>query len=449
MKKNLPLKKKISLGQILLSLLLSLTIFAILAHAIFSLTTTSFQFVALSKARITARHLAEERIELIRNLAYDDVGTLGGIPAGRLSQNENIVKNGLNYQVQTSIIYVDDPFDGRSPDDLLSTDYKSVRVDVSWEGVAASRQNPVVLVTNIAPRGIETAVGGGTLSILVFDSNAIPVGQADIHIFADTVNPVVDLNLQTNDNGRVVLPGAPACIECYSITVTKENCSTDRTYTSSEVANPDKPLVSAVEGGLTEVSFAIDKLSTLNIASVADRDNNFDSLGNITFRLRGQKTIGTDVNDLPVYKYDQQLVTEDTGTLTFADVEWDNYELTLPGGGYDIAGTNPLIPLVILPGTVYDFTFALSLSTNHRLLLVFTDPSLVPIASVSATLSQSAYEETKYSGQIDDPDFGQIFFPNLSDLTYNLQATASGFIDFSTTVDVSGYTREKIILEPE
>lgn len=433
-----------------MSLLLAMAVFAILGHAIFTLTTSSFSLIGFTRARIAARHLAQEKIELIRNLAFDDVGTQGGIPVGPLVQSESIERNGLVYSVKTSIVYVDDPFDGVTPADLLPTDYKRVRIDVSWQGQASSSKNPVVLVSDIAPKGIETTAGGGTLSILVFDANALPVAQADIHIEATEVNPPVDLDLQTSDTGYVVLPGAPECISCYDISVTKAGFSTDRTYTTAEVANPSKPPISIIEGELTEISFAIDKLSTLNLASVSDRESGFNPLGNITFQLRGDKITGTDSDDFPVYKIDKQFTTDAGGNIIITNVEWDNYTLIMPGAsGWDISGTNPLVPLQLLPDTSVGWKFALANQTPHRLLISFTDSSQTPIASVSATLSFGNYQETKLSGASSDPDFGQAFFFDLQDKNHDLEATASGYQNVNTKVKVDGYTEEDFILQPE
>lgn len=426
-----------------------MAVFAILGHAIFTLTTSSFTLIGFTRARIAARHLAQEKLELIRNLPFSDVGTVGGIPVGPLVQSENIERNGLVYSVKTSIVYVDDPFDQTAPSDLLPTDYKRVRVDVSWQGQASSSKNPVVLVSDIAPKGIETSAGGGTLSILVFDANALPVAQADVHIEATEVNPPVDLDLQTSDTGYVVLPGAPACVSCYDITVTKPGYSIDRTYTTVEVANPSKPPVSIIEGELTEISFAIDKLSTLNITSVSDRDSGFNPLGTITFQLRGDKTIGTDSDDFPVYKFDKQFTTDGGGNITITNMEWDNYTIIISSGsGWDISGTNPLIPLQLLPNTSVSWKFALSNQTPHRLLIGFTDSGQTPIASVSATLSFGSYQETKLSGASSDPDFGQVFFFNLQEKNHDLEATASGYQDVNTKIQVSGYTQESVILQP-
>lgn len=437
-------------GQILVSTLISLALFAILAHALFTLVTSSYSITTFNRARTTARHLAQERIEEIRNMPYDQIGTQGGIPSGSILQNETRELNGLNYSLKTSIVYIDDPFDQLAPNDLLPTDYKSVRVDVSWEGLAPSRTGPITLLSDISPKGIETTTGGGTLSILVFDANAVPVPQADVTIVATSTNPQVNLILKTDVNGRVILPGAPPCKKpCYQITVTKSGYSTDRTYSSSEVENPDKPNLTVLTGQLSEVALAIDKVSTIYAYSFKDRVNNFDILPNITFDMKGEKVIGTDSDDQPVYKYEKNFTTDSSGYVTIPNLEWDNYHIIVTASGWDISGASPIIPIILLPGIDTDFKFTLSTHTTNSALISFTDPAKNPIASVSARLyDDSGYEATATSGASPNPDFGEVFFANLVRKIYHLTATASGYLNFNGNIDVAGTKQENVIMTP-
>ena len=87
------LTKESEKGQTLIGLIVAIALFAILAQALFTLVTSSYRLISFSSARITARHLAQEKIELIRNLPYEDVGTTGGIPDGPILQEENIFRN--------------------------------------------------------------------------------------------------------------------------------------------------------------------------------------------------------------------------------------------------------------------------------------------------------------------------------------------------------------------
>lgn len=437
-------------GQTLIGLIIAIAVFALLGSAIFTLASSSYSFVGYSRSRIAARHLAQQQIEVIRNMAYEDVGTVGGIPSGTLAQTQNIVRNGLNYVVTTSVVYIDDPFDGLSPSDLLPTDYKSVRVAVNWEGATNSGIEPVVLATNIVPAGTETTTGGGTLSIVVFDANAQPINQASVHIVANTTTPQVDLTLQTNANGRIVLPGAPVCTGCYQITVQKSGYSLERTYSSSEIANPAKPYQSVIQNQVTEISFAIDKLATLHVTSHDSRENGFTLLPNTDFNLRGSKILGTDVNDDPIYKFDQDFATDSTGNLTITDVEWDSYTLTIPSGTTHLSGSSPISPFVILPEESASLAFTLESSGGSNLLLAFVDENAQPLASVSATLTNiPTYGQTKLSGSEINPDFGQVFFPDLTNTSYQLVATLAGYVDHNENITVLNKTKIQVSLTPQ
>jgi hypothetical protein len=437
-------------AEALVSLLIAIVLFAILGNALFTLVSSSYRLVSFTSSRLTARQIGLEKIETIRNLPYDNVGTVGGIPAGIIQPLENVTKNKLKYIVTTNIIYIDDPLDQLAPDDTLPTDYKKVEVNVTWEGLAGSSRNPVSFVTNISPKGVESTAGGGTLSILVFDANAQPVAVADVHIVASSVSPQVDTIIQTGVNGRVILPGASPCIACYEITISKSGYSTEQTYSTVQVANPNKPHATVINGQLTEVSFAIDVTSTLNLSSLADRESGFTPLGNITFDIRGEKTIGTDTNDAPVYKYTDNLTTDSGGSISITGLEWDNYIITMPSGStWDMSGTNPLLPLLLGPNSSIDFSFALTGSSPNSLLATFLDLADSRISSVSGRLyDDTGFEATGSSGLENDPDYGQIFFSGLTNQFYHFTATESSYLDINQDVDVSGYTTETLILTP-
>ena len=448
---TLPPQKTSNGGQMLISILIAIAVFAILTHAIFTLVASSFDLINFNRARITARHLAQEKIELVRNLSYSDVGTLGGIPDGILIEEEGVSRNGLNFLVKTSVIYVDDEFDLEAPEDTDPEDYKKVRIEVSWEGLAASRKNPITIITNVTSQNGNGGTTGGSLVVQVLDSNGNPVPQAQVHIEASSINPPVDLNQNTGNDGKLTLPGAIPCTECYEITVTKSGFSTDRTHSASEVTNPIKPHASVIDGEVTQVSFAIDLVGTIQITSVDSRENNFVPKASVPFRLRGNKIIGTNALGQYVYKFDNNYTTDGGGSYNLSDVEWDTYTILMPSvTSWDISGSTPLQPVSLLPAGSIDFTFASVAHTDHLLLTIIRDPQQNLIASASARLYDGvSFEKTQVSGEADAPDFGQTFFSNLEEKTYQLEATASGYLNFNGSFDVSGYTTGEVILTPE
>ncbi len=436
-------------GIVFLELVIAIGVLAILLSAIASLIIASYDLLGYSRTRISARHLANEKMELLRNLPYDQVAVAGGIPPGSLPQLEAIERNGLAYQVRTSVIYVDDQFDGLAPTDTLPTDYKRVRVDVSWGGTFASDAT-ITLVSDISPRGVETNSDGGTLSILVIDANAQPVTEATVQIVNSSVVPQIDLTVETDALGRVLLPGAPACLECYQITVAKENYSLDKTYTNAEVAHPDKPPATIVDGQVSELGFVIDLLSSIVISSTYGRANNYALLANQFFKLTSAETIGTDILGEPVYKYDETLQTGSNGSLTVNDLEWGSYSLTLPAANWDFAGSNPLSPFTVLPSSTQTVSFASVAHSDNSLLLRTVDASSSAIPAVSVRLlSAPSYDEVLLSGDSGVPDFGQVFFSGLGQGIYDIEATKSGFLTTSYQATISGTMKDSIQMNNE
>ncbi|OGM75485.1 hypothetical protein A2382_00330 [Candidatus Woesebacteria bacterium RIFOXYB1_FULL_38_16] len=444
----MPKRIKNRLGQTLIGIIISLGIFTILSAAVITLVFNTYNLVSYTRARTTAIHIASEKIEIIRNLPFVDVGTINGIPPGMLPQEENILRNHQNYLAKTSVVYVDDPFDSLAPADLLPIDYKRIRVDVSWGGVAPSKSNTITLITDISPPSIETITNAGTISILVFDANANPVPGANINLLASTLNPPVNLNLETNSEGRVILPGAPVCVSCYQITVTKSGYSSERTYSTTEIANPNKPHLTIIDQSVSEITFSIDQLSNLTISSLNTKENNFSPLSNQTLHLQGEKTLGTTSLDEPVYKYSQDITTNSTGIYELENVEWDNYHITLPTSSTEtFAGKNPLPPIQLLPNSDQSTSVSLANKTASSLLAIFLDESSSPISSVTATLNQSGSPIATLSSGVElDPDFGQTFFSDLTAGLYSLVATASGYLDSTIDLNLTGNTEEIIYL---
>jgi hypothetical protein len=436
-------------GETYLEVIIAMGIFIVLSQAVIVLANTGYELIGFTRARNVARTLALTKMEYARNLSFANVGTVGGIPSGTIPQNEAVAINGQEYIVQTTVVYVDDPFDGVSPVDLVPNDYKRVRVEVTWTGLGPNGTKSV-LISDIAPKGIENLSGGGTLSFLVFDSTGSPVSNASISIVSSGISPAVNLNVVSNDNGRIVLPGATACVKCYRVTVTKSGMSADRTYGASEVANPAKPDLTVTSGNLTEMSFTIDRTANLSLHTKNSRILSFSNLASQALILKGSKTIGTDTLDNPVYKYNSVVTTDTSGDLTLNNMEWDSYSLVpATASAYTFSGTNPLTPIALAPSV--DQSVALSMTTKptNSLWALYTDAARTPISSVSATLKDSGVAvATASAGLSSDPDFGQVFFGGLSAKTYTLESSVSGYQPSTTSISVNGNTYNEIILNP-
>jgi prepilin-type N-terminal cleavage/methylation domain-containing protein len=395
-----------------------------------------------ARLRGEATQLAEERLEMAHNLPYESVGTVGGIPAGSLTALENVTVNGMQFSVTTAVLYIDDAFDGVAPADLLAADYKRVRVSVTWGGAFPSK-TPVVLMTDIAPKGLETTIGGGTLSILVFDSQGQPVPNATVHIEASSLTPAISMDALTDIYGRVLLPGAPICTSCYKISATKSGYTTDRTYDTSEVANPYKPHVSVLQSRVSEVSFAIDKTATLVLKATRSASYSYSPFAGVQMVLRGTKEIGRTVDDDPVYKIDLKPVTSSNGTVTVSNLEWDSYSISLPSNAsVDYAGSWPFSPISLNPGDTATFTMLVEPSSENSLLVQVEDAMSQALSGVTIMLTKDAYTAVATTGAQTTGDLGQAFFPGLTNGLYTLALNLTGFETATASVTVSGDAHE-------
>lgn len=341
-----------------LTLMEVLVAFSILIIVIVPLTTVfilSSKFARINRNKLLAESLAQEKIEVVRNLEYDNVGTETGWPQGVTPAQElGINKGNVIFDVYTDIRFVDDPFDGDAygsdPErgtDLYPNDYKKVEIEVYREGKLLSR-----LTTNVSPEGQETAEGTGIVSIEVLDANGDPIMDALVEI----TNPGqgIDIDISTNIEGRVLIPALPPDNEAYQILVSRgTDYSTDQTYSvTPENPNPDKNHLSVAEGELTESTLQIDLLSDLRIILTLASDPEENPIADpVNLKMTGAKTIGSDEGGLPIYKYISTFTVQN-GIHDIADLEWDTYTIELTGDSetsFVIIESIPLLPLVLDP----------------------------------------------------------------------------------------------------
>lgn len=431
----------INKGFSLLEVVVTAGIFLAGAIAITSLLTTTLKLTADEQARTGAFAVIEQQLELARNLPYTEVGVAGGIPSGSLPQTVTRIYNNIPYTLTTRVDYVDDPFDGvlgGNPADLVSTDYKRVRVSAGWQN--QSQTQTVTLLTDIAPPGLENTPDGGALDITVL-SAAGPVPQATVTINNQTVNPPVNLTLLTNDQGQIILPGTKPAADSYALAAAKSGYSTERTYAPNPptLTTPNRPHLSVVEGQTSPITFNIDRLGTL---SLTVRDENGNPLGrDIPVTLSGSNTIGNNPNPAPppdtvdVLKYPPQPFNVRQSVLTVRDLEPDTYTFSNLSSEYDLAAANPPGPTVLPPSGNVAVAWTMAPHAAHTLLLSVQKPDGTPLPDAAVTLTQNLEPVTKITGLS-----GQTFFTPLVSGSATIEVNADDYQTYTDTITISGQT---------
>ena len=370
-------------GFTLVELVVSVGVFLVIIIGVYNAYKAVYDVVSVSRFKIVATDLANERFEIVRNMPYANVGTLSGIPQGVLNRDETVVRDGQTFDITTTIRNYDDPFDGlfgEVPNDTSPADSKIVEIQIDCATCKSFK--PIILSGRVSPKNLETASNNGALFIKVFDANGNPVSGASVHIENNNINPAISFDDVTNNSGQLIIVDVPPAISSYEITVTKSGFTTDATA-SSTVSNPNptKPLSTVLVGQVTTQSFVIDRLSTINFSS---KDSSCSSVSNIDFNMTGSKKIGTSPD---VFKYNQNKSTNGSGNLTVSSLEWDTYNISLTDSGYDLAGTNTLLPIVLYPNETKNVDLIVSAKNPNALLTIVKDATTgLPLSDVTVEI---------------------------------------------------------------
>lgn len=160
----------------------------------------------------------------------------------------------------------------------------------------------------------------------------------------------------------------------------------------------------------------------------------------LPFTLRGAKTIGTNPT---VYKYEQTLTTGSSGSLSVPNLEWDSYTTSVAAAtGYDLVSTCPAQPVALAPNSSVSLQLYVSTHTSNSLFVSVQDGSASALSGASVRLTKGgSYDTTIIADRC-----GNAFFPNLTNGTYTLAITKSGYTSYSGNINVTGTTKTTITM---
>lgn len=387
-------------GFALIEVMITLGILTVVGVFMYQSFAGLLEVLAMSRGQQAATELMREQIEIVRNLPFASVGEVNGIPAGSLVSNKTVTRNGHTFSVNTTVQNVDDPFDGTiggSPNDSAPADYRRVEVTVAC--TSCERVKPMTFTTTQAPKSLEASGSQGALFVRVLDASGAAVPDAAVHVVNQATNPDTIIDDTTDNNGWLRIVGAPPGTNAYEITVTKSGFSTDRTYVPNGAGlnSPAKPHATVAASQVTQVTFSIDELGSMNVRTVAD---NCAPMPDIDFSLRGAKTLGTN-SGTTIYKYNQNLSTDGTGNLSLPSMEWDTYSPTITSSGYYLSGSVPTVPIAVLPGEASSLSLVAEAATPRILVVTVKDASTgLPVTDAQVAISRSGFTtQTLYTGR--------------------------------------------------
>lgn len=444
LKKN---KRKVSRGFTLIEALMFLFLFSVITLSFYQTWILATGHIVNVKSRLGAIAVANQQMEIIRSIIFDDIGTTTGIPTGTLAENQTLTVNNAVYNVHTLVQFVDNPTDGTlgAGTDIAPNDYKQVTVTVSWGGGTDTEK--VTTTSIFSLDGVESvAAGTGILSVNVLDGTGAGVSGASVHIVNSSVAPAVNITASTDTNGNLTFPGAPASVQGYQISVSKSGYYPNTTYPPypTSTFNPVNIHTTVVAGSLTATTLVSDADSDISFRT---EDPFGTDVPDVDFDIAGGLAIGNEVSDgSPVYDYTQSLSTDGSGEENINDRSAGVYTVALD------AGETTYRFLRLSPEEADFGTINLSAGTNKSVTMVLADKSFSsalitavnsadnqPIAGASVRLTNVGIG---YDTTVTTDTYGQAFFHTANTPlvagTYDVEITAASYVTKTGTVDVAG-----------
>lgn len=369
-------------------------VFVILALGVYQAFAGVASLAISAKAKSVATSLANEQIEIARNLPYSNVGIVAGWPAGALPQVRWATSSNFSFKIETIVRNIDDPFDGLiggTPNDLTPADYKLVAVTVSCGEIQCRLTQPLTLTAIISPKNLETGSGNGALFVKVIDANGQVVEGASVKVTNLKATSTLIIQDTTNNAGLLQLVDLPPGDFAYRLEVSKAGYSSARTYALGEsgLDNPNSPDVTVLAGQLTQTSLLIDRLSNLTLEAL---DQYCQARGPFSLRLKGERVLS---DDPIILRYDQEQLIPAGGLLILNNLDWDTYELEAKDASLAIAGSFPLQSVLVAPGTDNIVKLVLKDKIGAGLLVAVKDGgSGLPLSEAQVSLVGDNYNQT-------------------------------------------------------
>lgn len=431
----------------LIEALVFLFIFSVCVVSLYQAFNAGITYVIESKKKMGAVALANEEIEKMRNLGYENL-------ADGTTPDVQMERNGVTYWVTTAVTAIDDPEDGLAinDEDDISWDYKNIQMTVEW--VPDNEKKKISMNAIVVPPVIEEDANLGYLRLHVIDQNGS--GLASAHV---TVTDLGDSELvysgSVDSVGNLFLTGLDPGEHEITVTDSNDNYPVETMADTGSFDAADDHAEIDIKA-LTDKTIQTDIVSTLDVTL----KNPFDAtISNLGFDIDGGKYLGLENDTTKVYDFEDSVSSGD-GTESFSDMSFGPYffdftDLNDGTSDYTFLWMTPVSDtenkVSLNADTTLEVEAILASEDEPSVLFTVTD-TLGPDPIVGASVKlELASDPLLYSVTRVTNDFGKVYFPeNASELTdaedYNYTVTADGYSTESDSIEVSGLTIQSVSL---
>ena len=286
-------------GFTLLEVLMAGLIMVVGVFALAGFFATSAGRVLDSNTRSLMTNVAQQELETVRSLQYQDVGTVGGDPSGTLLSTENRTVEGRPLVITRGVIYWQDPsYSGPYP-----ANYRRVTITVGLAN--QTRLQPVQLQTIVAG-----GATGGTINVTILNVAGAGVPNAQLAITNTNLVPTVNINapaVHTNSQGKLQVPGlTPDPSGGYKVS---------SSLTGYYTATLKTGVVVGLGQPFTSVTMTMDQVSTLVLHV---QDQNGVARAGVSLTIKGWVS----ASDNTTWTFNQTATTDSTGAVTLPNIRF-------------------------------------------------------------------------------------------------------------------------------
>lgn len=387
--------RRLRAGFSLIEVIVAVAIFLIIGGGVYFTYANIVDVLGRTRTRTLATSLVSKHVEAIRNLPFDSVGTVGGYPVGVIPATSTVSYEGNQFLVTTTVRNIDDAFDGKqgqTPNDTAPADYKLVEITVHCS--TCFNFPPLSFTTWVAPQNLESSTRNGSLFVNVFNANGQPISDANVSVRNTALSPSISIDDVTNNSGTLQLVDIPTSTTAYRVTVSKSGYTSAQTYSSSSTnPNPIPPHATVASQQITSISFAIDKVSDITVAT---QDKYCAPVSGVSLIQNGTKKIGTAPD---VLLYSKAFTTDSSGLSSRSNLEWDTYSFAVTSALHHLAGYTPLLPLTIAPSSTTMLSLFIESAASSSLLVGVKNASGTPIADVQVQIDKTGVSTSTLTGR--------------------------------------------------
>lgn len=384
-------------GFSIIEILVAATVVLILTFGILTSLVTANIASNRIQNRATGLTIARDQIEKIRNMPYDDIGTITkqgkyGNPPGTIITTQTVSKNNHDYSIDTNIEWVIES---------QNVYYKKIDISVKWENPRGS----VSISSNIY--GKSSLINFGAIKVTVKDAQTLEnLESADVTIVHSQQNK--EIVGKTNKDGQIIFYILP--IGEYTVTGKKTGYASQIQQTT------------VVADSTTELVLLLQKPGELSIQVKSSQGSQIEGANVVITGLNGET-------------FSQK--TTISGKAFFPDLEPGDYSIESSKEYY----TSNTTVATVVSGQITEVT--LIIDPIGELLIHVFDKSNNPIDQATVNI----VGPNNYNKDFATNAAGDVTVASLYEGIYQLNVSKQGFITTQAEVEIiTGSTAEKIII---